>query len=81
LLAVGLDLSRADFARVRHQPRIVAAGLVGPLLVLPPLALLLIAVFSPTTDLRAFATTYFLTEAPLMLGAIILFRRSLQPAS
>jgi BASS family bile acid:Na+ symporter len=46
-------LSPADFARVRHQPRIVAAGLVGPLLVLPPLALLLIVVFSPTADLRA----------------------------
>jgi BASS family bile acid:Na+ symporter len=53
LLPVGLDLSPADFARVRHQPRIVAAGLVGPLLVLPPLALLLIVVFSPTADLRA----------------------------
>jgi BASS family bile acid:Na+ symporter len=53
LLAVGLDLTAADFTRVRHQHRIVTAGLVGPLLVLPPLALLLIAVFSPTTDLRA----------------------------
>ena len=53
LLPVGLDLAPADFARVRHQPRVIAAGLVGPLLVLPPLALLLIALFSPTTDLRA----------------------------
>jgi bile acid:Na+ symporter, BASS family len=52
LLAVGLDLTPADFARVRHQPRIVAGGMVGPLLLLPPLALLLIVVFSPTTDLR-----------------------------
>jgi bile acid:Na+ symporter, BASS family len=53
LLAVGLDLTPADFARVRHQHRIIAAGLVGPLLLLPPLALLLIVVFSPTTDVRA----------------------------
>ncbi len=53
LLAVGLDLTPADFARVRHQPRIVTAGLVGPLLLLPPLALLLISVFSPTLDLRS----------------------------
>jgi len=52
-LVVGLDLTPADFARVRHQHRIVAAGLVGPLLLLPPLALLLILVFSPTTDTRA----------------------------
>lgn len=53
LLTVGLDLTPADFARVRRQHRILAAGLVGPLLLLPPLALLLILVFSPTTDLRA----------------------------
>jgi BASS family bile acid:Na+ symporter len=53
LLAVGLDLTPGDFARVRHQHRIVAAGLVGPLLLLPPLALVLILVFSPTTDIRA----------------------------
>jgi len=53
LLAVGLDLTPADFACVRRQHRIIAAGLVGPLLLLPPLALLLIIVFSPTTDVRA----------------------------
>ena len=35
VLAVGLDLTPADFARVRHQHRIVAAGLVGPLLGYP----------------------------------------------
>lgn len=53
LLAVGLDLAPADFARVRQQHRVVAAGLIGPLLVLPPLALLLIVLFSPSTDVRA----------------------------
>jgi ACR3 family arsenite efflux pump ArsB len=30
-------------------------------------------------EFAVFATTYFLTEAPLMLGAIIVFRRSQQP--
>ena len=53
LFAVGLDLAPVDFARVRRQPRVLAAGLLGPLLVLPPLALLLIALFRPSSDLQA----------------------------
>ncbi len=53
LLAVGLDLAPADFARVRRQPRVLAAGLVGPLLVLPPLALLLVVLSRPSSDLQA----------------------------
>ena len=36
---VGLDLTRADFARVKARPRVFAAGLVGPLVALPPVAL------------------------------------------
>ena len=52
LLAVGLDLAPADFARVRRQPRVLAAGLLGPLLILPPLALLLIVVSRPSSDLQ-----------------------------
>jgi BASS family bile acid:Na+ symporter len=47
LTAVGLDLTPADFDRVRRQPRVIAAGLGGPLLVLPPLALMLIGVLRP----------------------------------
>jgi BASS family bile acid:Na+ symporter len=53
MLAVGLDLAPADFARVRRQPRVVALGLAGPLLVLPPLALLLVALFSPSSNVQA----------------------------
>ncbi len=53
LLAVGLDLAPADFARVRRQPRVLAAGLLGPLLVLPPLALLLVVLSRPSSDLQA----------------------------
>jgi len=52
LLAIGLDLSAADFARVRRQHAVITAGLVGPVLVLPPVALLLIALFSPPADVR-----------------------------
>lgn len=47
LLTVGLDLTLAEFRRVRGQPRVVAAGLLGPLLTLPLLAWGLILVFSP----------------------------------
>lgn len=47
LTAVGLDLTAADFARVRRQPRLVAAGVLGPLVLLPPLALALQHVFAP----------------------------------
>ena len=53
LLAVGLDLAPADFARVRRQHRVLAAGLLGPLLVLPPLALLLVVLSRPSSDLQA----------------------------
>ena len=53
LLGVGLDLAPADFARVRRQPRVLAAGLMGPLLVLPPLALLIVVLFRPSPDLQA----------------------------
>ncbi len=53
LLAVGLDLTPAEFARVRRQYTVLAAGLVGPLLVLPPLALLLVVLVRPSSDLEA----------------------------
>lgn len=53
LTAVGLDLTRTDFARVRSQPRLVAAGLLGPLVLLPPVALALHYVFDPPWVLSA----------------------------
>jgi BASS family bile acid:Na+ symporter len=53
LFAVGLDLAPPDFARVRRQPRVLAVGLLGPVLVLPPLALLLVVLSRPSPDLQA----------------------------
>lgn len=47
LAAVGCDLRVSDFRRVLGQPRLVAAGLLVPPLVLPPLALALAALFDP----------------------------------
>ena len=42
LLAVGLELTPADFTRVRRAPRVVAVGLLAPLVVLPAIALALV---------------------------------------
>src|SRR5262245_3395424 len=38
MTAVGLDLSPAEFRRVRERPLVVAAGWIGPLILLPPIA-------------------------------------------
>jgi BASS family bile acid:Na+ symporter len=43
MTVVGLDLTRADLARVAARPRVVIAGLLGPLALLPPIALFVLA--------------------------------------
>jgi BASS family bile acid:Na+ symporter len=53
LAAVGLDLTSNEFARVRRQPALVLAGLVGPLLLLPPIAAGLVWLFQPTPHVAA----------------------------
>jgi BASS family bile acid:Na+ symporter len=53
MIVVGLDLTAADFERVRQKPGLVAAGLLGPLLLLPPAALLLVRVLAPPAHLEA----------------------------
>ena len=53
LAAVGLDLTADDFARVRRQPAVVLAGLIAPLLLLPPLALALAWLFRPGPEVTA----------------------------
>jgi len=50
--AVGLDLRPEDFARVRRQRAIVLTGLIGPLVLLPPIAFGLIAVFRPPAAIQ-----------------------------
>jgi len=52
-MAVGMCLSADDFARVRRQPGVVIAGLVGPLLVLPVIAVCLIRLFETPPDIAA----------------------------
>ena len=47
LLAVGMDLTREDFARVARNKALVVAGLVAPCLLLPPLAIGLIRLTEP----------------------------------
>lgn len=53
LTAVGLDLTAADFARLRRHAVTVGVGLLAPLLVLPLVALGLIAVFRPEPAIEA----------------------------
>lgn len=53
LTAVGLDLTPADFDRVRRRPGIVAVGLALPLLLLPPLAIALVRLFQPSPGVEA----------------------------
>ena len=52
MLVVGFD-DAADFDRVRRRPAILVAGLAGPVVVLPPIALLLVALLSPTPKIAA----------------------------
>ena len=53
LVAVGLDLTVNDFRRVRRQLALVLTGLLAPLVLLPPLALLLVWVFEASPQLAA----------------------------
>ena len=53
MTAVGLDLSPEDFRRVRQRPAVVAAGLLGPLILLPPIALGLISWLRPPEKIAA----------------------------
>jgi bile acid:Na+ symporter, BASS family len=53
LIAVGLELTVADFARVRRQPAVLVTGLLGPIILLPPVALALIWLFRPSPEIAA----------------------------
>jgi BASS family bile acid:Na+ symporter len=50
-VAVGLDLTQADFARVRRKPTLVLTGLLAPLVILPLIAFGVIEVFRPAPQL------------------------------
>jgi BASS family bile acid:Na+ symporter len=53
LAAVGLDLTPNDFSRVRRQPALVLAGLLAPLVLLPPLALAITWLFRTSPEVAA----------------------------
>lgn len=50
---VGLDLTRGDFERVRARPGVLSAGLLGPLVLLPPIALAVLALVPMPEENRA----------------------------
>ena len=66
LVAVGIDLTPEDFARVRRQPAVVLTGLIAPLILLPPTALWLTSTFETTPDV----TTGLLLIASCPIGGI-----------
>jgi BASS family bile acid:Na+ symporter len=53
LVAVGIDLTAGDFARVRQQRALVLTGLFAPLILLPPLAALLARLFGASDAIAA----------------------------
>ena len=53
LMAVGMDLTAADFDRVRRQPAVVLTGVFGPVVLLPLFAATLVAVFPSNPDVAA----------------------------
>jgi BASS family bile acid:Na+ symporter len=53
LVAVGLDLTAGDFARVRRQRTLIAIGLLAPVILLPSLAVGLIQLFQPGAAVAA----------------------------
>ena len=50
LTAVGLDLTIEDFRRVQRQRTLVLAGLIGPILLLPPIAVVLTQAFRSSPE-------------------------------
>jgi BASS family bile acid:Na+ symporter len=66
MTVVGLSLTPDDFGSVRRRPGIVVAGLVGPVFLLPPIALALIEVLAPPPEIR----TGLLLIAACPMGAI-----------
>ena len=61
LLAIGLDLTVDDFARVRRQRAVVLAGIFAPIVILPIAAVWLIDLFDVTA---ATASGYSATGVP-----------------
>ena len=53
MTVVGLDLTRTDLARVATRPRVVVAGLLGPLAILPPIALFVLAAVPMPAEIGA----------------------------
>ena len=53
LASVGLALTGEDFARVRRQPGVVATGLIGPLVLLPAIAVGLVWLLEPAPEMAA----------------------------
>jgi BASS family bile acid:Na+ symporter len=66
LAAIGMDLTTDDFVRLRRRRIVVLTGLIGPLLLLPPIAIGLLWVFRPPLEVA----TGLLLVAACPIGGI-----------
>lgn len=66
LTAVGLDLTLSDFSAMRRRPRVILAGVLVPLVLLPIVALGIVTVFEADTATR----TALLLIAACPIGGI-----------
>ncbi|HEX7137146.1 MAG TPA: hypothetical protein VF219_04850 [Vicinamibacterales bacterium] len=63
LVAVGIDLTTADFVRLRQQRGLVLTGLFAPLVLLPPIAVMLAWVLGSPHEV--IAGVLVLAECPI----------------
>jgi len=66
MVVVGLDLTVGEFHRVRRRPLVLLAGLLAPILVLPPLAWGVVALSNPSASVA----TGLLIMAACPIGGI-----------
>jgi bile acid:Na+ symporter, BASS family len=53
LVAIGLELTPADFSHVRRRAGLLVAGLVAPVIALPLVAIALVQLFDPPRTIAA----------------------------
>ena len=82
MAVVGTELAAADFRRVARQPWAVAAAMVGQCTLLPILGWLLVrcldlrSALAPGVFLLVFATANSLAQVPILVAAVLVFRRT-----
>jgi predicted Na+-dependent transporter len=81
MLVVGLELTAEDFRRGARRLRLVALATLGPVVLWPLAAVALLAtlplkphVGTGLLPVAVFATAYVLSQVPILVAAVVLFR-------